>query len=106
MNFSDNWVQSVMVPYGYSLTLYEADGQSTAYKSEVQKGMGLNRQGMMQCVNLSDEMIKKTSSLMYIKDDAYDTPTNGVWKEVAAVSGGSTSYSITLSTTSTDSSTT
>ena len=43
---------------------------------------------------------------MYVKDPTYDTPTNGVWKEVAAITAGSTSYKYTLSTTSTDSSTT
>ena len=60
----------------------------------------------MQCVNLNDDLRGRVSSVMYVKDPTYDTPTNGVWKEVAAITAGSTSYKYTLSTTSTDSSTT
>ena len=73
-------VESVMVPYGYTLTLYDGDGQSSAYASEVQKGRRLDGQGMMQCVNLSDSLRNKVSSVMYVKDPTYDTPVNGVWK--------------------------
>ena len=97
-------VESVMVPYGYTLTLYDGDGQSSAYASEVQKGRRLDGQGMMQCVNIS--LRNKVSSVMYVKDPTYDTPANGVWKEIAAITAGTTSYEYSLSTTSTDSSTT
>ena len=106
MSMGDNWTESVMVPYGYTLTLYDLDGQSTAGKFEVQKGRGLDGQGMMYCMNLNDDLRGRVSSVMYVKDPTYDTPTNGVWKEVAAITAGSTSYSYTLSTTSTDSQTT
>ena len=64
--------------------------------------MSLDAQGMAQCVNISDEMINKTTSVMYQKNPVYDTPVNGVWKQVASMSGGSTTYTITLSTTSED----
>jgi len=61
---------------------------------------------MMQCVNLNDDLRGRVTSVMYVKDPTFDTPVNGVWKEVAAITAGSTSYSYTLSTTSTDSSST
>ena len=47
---------------------------------------------MMQCVNLNDDFRGRVSSVMYVKDPTYDTPVNGGWKEVAAITAGSTSY--------------
>jgi len=57
---------------------------------------------MMQCVDLNDDLRERVSSATYVKDPTFDTPVKGVWREVAAITGGSTSYNYSLTTTSTD----
>lgn len=37
MNMKNDWASSVMVPYGYTMTLYDDDGQSGT--SEAVKGI-------------------------------------------------------------------
>lgn len=42
MGMGDDWAESVMVPYGYTLTLFDLDGQRPSGKFEVQKGRSLD----------------------------------------------------------------
>ena len=78
MNLHENQISSVMVPYGYTMTLYDIDGQSPAGASEVVHGRARDGAGNMQCVNLTD-LDNRASSLTYQKDSKVTTPANGVW---------------------------
>jgi hypothetical protein len=84
LGLNNDSASSAMVPLGYSLFLYDNDGQQG--QMEQVDGYPIDYDGVMVCQNLS--MNDKMTSLSYYKTAVGTYPVNGRWQSQGILSGG------------------
>lgn len=73
----DNWVSSVMLPYGYSVRLYDYDGWTGSSKV-VSGGMFTDNTFAMPCIDVYSDFNDKTNSIQVFRNTSLGNAT-GYW---------------------------
>jgi hypothetical protein len=100
LGMSNDDADSVMVPPGYELHIWEHDGMEG--NLQVMKGLDYDYNGNMVCQNLVNQ--NQMSSLEYYKTTQNGMPVIGNWLLADFIGGGTQTLTMTTSTSSTDTS--